>query len=225
MSGNDGANAVQLSSFGISTTGSPCWSPDGKLIVFDSRVEGLSNIYIVDPKGGVPQKLDIDIPDNNAPRWSHDGKWIYFENGEDSHRPTIWKVSSSGGHAVQIAGAEAEMPTESGDGRYVYFVRQSHLWRIGTDGSGEQQIAEMPRVRFDAWTPVGTGIYFISAESEREIRFFDLNTKSTRVIYVMEKSPPWGWVGGLPVSSDGKWLLVPQVDEESSDLMMIEHWQ
>ena len=225
MADNDGANAVQLTSFGVTSTGSPCWSPDGKLIVFDSRVEGLSNIYIVDPQGGVPKKLNIDIPDNNAPHWSHDGKWIYFENGEDSHRPTIWKVPSSGGHAVQIAGAEAEMPTESGDGRYVYFVRQRHLWRVGTDGSGEQQIAEMPPVRFDAWTPVGTGIYFISAESEREIRFFDLNTKSTRVIYVMEKSPPWGWVGGLPVSSDGKWLLVPQVDEQSSDLMLVENWQ
>src|SRR5262252_2152804 len=32
------------------------------------------------------------------------------------------------------------------------------------------------------------------------------------------------WVGELPVSNDGKWLLFPQRDEISSDLMMIENW-
>jgi hypothetical protein len=32
-------------------------------------------------------------------------------------------------------------------------------------------------------------------------------------------------MGGLPVSSDGKLLLFSQVDEQSSDLMMIENWR
>jgi hypothetical protein len=40
----------------------------------------------------------------------------------------------------------------------------------------------------------------------------------------LEKSPP-AWIDGMPVSSDGKWLLFPQVDEQSSNLMMIENWQ
>ncbi len=33
------------------------------------------------------------------------------------------------------------------------------------------------------------------------------------------------YAGGLSVSSDGKWLLFPQVDEASSDIMMVENWQ
>jgi hypothetical protein len=41
----------------------------------------------------------------------------------------------------------------------------------------------------------------------------------------MEKDPPWAYVGGLPVSSDVKWLLFPQVDDQSSDLMLIENWR
>jgi hypothetical protein len=28
----------------------------------------------------------------------------------------------------------------------------------------------------------------------------------------------------MPVSSDGKWLLFPQVDQQSSNLMLIENW-
>jgi len=33
-----------------------------------------------------------------------------------------------------------------------------------------------------------------------------------------------GWIGGMPVSSDGRWLFFPQLDEQSSNLMMIENW-
>jgi hypothetical protein len=32
-------------------------------------------------------------------------------------------------------------------------------------------------------------------------------------------------MGGLPVSSDGKWMLFSQLDEQSSDLVMIENWR
>ena len=79
----------------------------------------------------------------------------------------------------------------------------------------------------DAWFPTEAGIYFLSENSNTkraEIEFFDLKSRTTRLIYVMEKSPPWIYIGGLPVSSDGKWLLFPQVDEQSSDLMMVENW-
>jgi Tol biopolymer transport system component len=229
MSNADGSNPVQLSSFGIQMTGTPRWSPDGKFIAFDSRVEGEANIYIVDPHEGVPRKLDIDIRGNNLPNWSHDGKWIYFENGEDSQHATVWKVPTTGGHAIQLVGQEAIQPTESPDGKYVYFVRHLSLWRVQPDGGAAEPVSGMPQLSGggDAWFPTGSGIYYLSLNSKTkkaEIKFFDLKSRTTRVIYVMEKNPPWAYVGGLPVSSDGKWLLFPQVDEQSSDLMLIENW-
>ena len=58
-----------------------------------------------------------------------------------------------------------------------------------------------------------------------EIDFFDLNTQNVRRVFGLEKSPPTEWMGGLPVSSDGKWMLFSQLDEQSSDLMMIENWR
>ena len=224
VSDSDGSNAVQLSSFGIKMTGSAHWSPDGKLIAFDSRAGGEANIYIVDPHGGVPRKLAIDMRDNCFPTWSHDGNWIYFINGADAHKAQIWKVPSKGGHAVQIAKQEALFPLESPDGRYVYFSRNRALWRMGSDGTGEQQVQGMPLMGAmgEAWSPFGSGIYFFNEKGE--IDFFDLNTRKVRHVFVPEKSVG-GWIGGLPVSRDGKWLLFPQVDEQSSDLMMIENWR
>jgi Tol biopolymer transport system component/DNA-binding winged helix-turn-helix (wHTH) protein len=229
VSDSEGSDAVQLSSFGISQTGSPHWSPDGKLIAFDSRVAGESHIYIVDPQGGVPRKLTIDIRGNSSPSWSHDGKWIYFINGEDSNNARVWKVPSKGGHAVRVTQHEAFTPLESPDGRYVYFSHDRRLWRVRIDGTGEQQVQGMPQLGNlgEAWSPFRSGIYFLRDNNggKAEIDFFDLSTQNVRRVFVLEKALILDWMGGLPVSSDGKWLLFSQVDEQSSDLMMIENWR
>jgi len=235
MSGNsevwvsdaDGSNAVQVTSYGIQATGMPRWSPDGKQIAFDSRVGGEANIYIVDPNGGVPRKLSIDVHGNNLPNWSRDGRWIYFVNGEDAHVPEIWKVSSEGGRAIKIAATEATFPLESPDGQYVYFARKRRLWRAKTDGSAEQQVDGMPdlQVNRDTWVPTRSGIYFMAdANHQTEVRFFEFSSRRVKKVFTLDKSLP-GWSGGISISSDGKWLLYPQLDTLSSDLMMIENWK
>jgi Tol biopolymer transport system component len=222
---SDGSNAVQLTSFGINGTGTPRWSPDGKLIAFDSLVTGEHNIYLVDPQGGIPQKLEIDIHGNSLPGWSHDGSWIYFTNGDDANRPSVWKVPSHGGRAIQITQAQASYPLESLDGQYVYFIRNNRLWRVRTDGSAEQMVKGMQELsNVDEWFPSGSGIYFISRSGAKPaIEFFDFATERIRRVYEFERHVP-GYVGAMPVSNDGRWLFFPQLDEESSNLMMIENW-
>jgi Tol biopolymer transport system component len=77
----------------------------------------------------------------------------------------------------------------------------------------------------DAWSPFDSGIYFVGgANGKPEIDFFDLNSKTVRRILALEKPPP-EWMGGVPVSPDGRWLLFTQLDELSSDLMMVENWR
>jgi serine/threonine protein kinase/Tol biopolymer transport system component len=223
----EGSNAVQVTSYGIAATGMPRWSPDGKRIAFDSRVGGEANIYIVDPNGGVARKLSIDLHGNNLPSWSHDGRWIYFVNGEDARNSTIWRVSSEGGHAVRIAATEATFPQESLDGQYVYFARKRRLWRVRTDGSADQEVPGMPELQSngDTWVPTGSGIYFMTdVKHQTEVHFFDFSSQKVKRVFTLEKSLP-GWSGGVSISSDGKWLLYPQVDGLSSDLMMIENWK
>ena len=222
----DGSNAIQLSSFGTRVTGTPRWSADGKWIAFDSRAGGEANIYLVDRQGGVPRKLQIDIRGNNLPSWSHDGKWIYFTNGDDVSNESVWKVPSSGGHAVQVAQNPAFYPIESRDGQNVYFFRNRGLWRVRTDGVDEQAVRGMPELNSwgDKWFPFGSGIYFMSHFGGKSaIEYFDLKTEKVRRVYELEKPAP-GWIGAMAVSSDGRWMLFPQMDEQSSNLMLIENW-
>jgi Tol biopolymer transport system component/DNA-binding winged helix-turn-helix (wHTH) protein len=223
----DGSNAQQLTHFGLSSTGTPRWSPDGRLITFDARVGGEANIYIIDPHGGVPRKLDIDVRGNSVPSWSHDGRWIYFVNGDDAYNPTVWKVPSNGGHAVQIAKPAATFPLESPDGQYVYFARDLKLWRARTDGSMEEHVPGIPDFTFggNEWFPFGSGIYFLTHPGGKTvINLFDIQTKQVRPIFTLEKPTP-AWVQAMGISSDGKFMLYPQVDQASSDLMMVENWR
>jgi len=221
----DGSNARQVTDFRNPMTGTPRWSPDGKLIAFDSRVGGEANLYVVDPNGGVPHKLSIDRRNNSMPSWSKDGAWIYFT---DAHDFSFWKVPTNGGHAVQIAERPgASVVIESPDGGFVYFARDKKLWRAKTDGSTEEQVAGMPELNFlgDEWFPAEAGIYFLShANGKTMINLFDLQSRQTRPIFTLAKPTP-GWIGGMPVSRDGKFMLYPQVDSASSDLMMIGNWR
>jgi len=78
----------------------------------------------------------------------------------------------------------------------------------------------------DAWSPFRSGIYFLRDNNGKaEIDFFDLSTQNVRRVFVLEKPLILSYMGGLPVSSDGKWLLFSQVDEQSTDVMMIENWR
>jgi Tol biopolymer transport system component/DNA-binding winged helix-turn-helix (wHTH) protein len=225
----DGSNALQLTSFGIRGTGTPRWSPDGKLIAFDSRIGGSgdeSKIYLVDPNGSAPRKLNIDLRDSSVPSWSRDGRWIYFTHGS-AFDSSIWKVPSEGGHATQVVQSPAFLQMESPDGQYLYFTRKQRLWRVATSGSAEEEVKGMPELSGvgSGWFPAQAGIYYVADNgSKQEIDFFDLHTKQSRRVFGLEKESPL-WMGGMPVSSDGKWLLYPQVDEESSDLMMVDNWR
>jgi Tol biopolymer transport system component len=223
----DGSNAIPLTSFGIRATGTPRWSPDGSTIAFDSRATGEANIYLIDPKRGTPRRLEItNIRGNNVPSWSHDGQWIYFVNGEDAHQPSVWKVPAQGGSAVEVARAPATYPIESPDGRFLYFIRAYRLWRSNTDGTAQEEVEGMHSMKNlgDKWVPFGGGIYFLAEVNNKvELDLFDLQTGRTRNIKTLDGAPPQ-WMGQMSISSDGKWIIYPQVDASTTNLMMIEGW-
>ena len=228
MADADGSRAQQMTFFTDAITGTPRWSPDGSQIVFDSRI-GFedSAIYVIGRDGGTPRKLQIDLQGNAQPSWSHDGRWIYFSNGADEGPTSICKVPATGGHAVCFSGQGSGFPLESFDGSLIYFCRDEHIYSVRPDGTDAQLLPDIPPNIFlgDEWFPARKGIYFIQHPHHRaEIKFYDFETRSTRSLYTMERPTP-PWIGGMPVSRDGKWMLVPQEDQSSSGIMMMQGWK
>jgi hypothetical protein len=113
---------------------------------------------------------------------------------------------------------------ESPDGRHLYFVGQSGLLvRTDTDGHDLEEIRDIGPVNVGTWVPVDDGIYFINYRSGGVgIAFFDFATRGMRPIYKLRKRLP-AYVGGMSVYRN--WLLFPQLDYQTSDLVMIENWK
>jgi Tol biopolymer transport system component/DNA-binding winged helix-turn-helix (wHTH) protein len=229
----DGANTVELFSHSR-TLGSPNWSPDGKRIAFDSDLEGDMDIYVVRATGGKPVRLTTDPADDNIPSWSRDGNWVYFTSLRSGRRQ-VWKAPAGGGEAVQVTKNGGFAAMESADGRSVFYTNKIDqtpmtgidtasmaLWKIEIIGGEESRV--LPSVAWRAFAPVNNGIYFIpepGADGKYFIRFLNFATGKVRMVATIPRPPIWGF----SVSPDEHQILYSQVDEFSSDLMLVENFR
>ena len=228
MSDPDGTHLEQISNFKNDMTGTPRWSPDSQKIVFDSRWSGHPEVYISDISDLKPRKLVSNIPEMSEPSWSQDGKWIYFvmtTPGTVSGK--IYRCPASGGDGIAISGDGVDTPLESLDGKTVYFATEdafggplSVAWINASSPSNASALEGMPRLGgTQNWTVVSGGIYYTPAESPKSIYYFDFKAKRAHEIFKVDKD----FGSGLSVSGDGHWILYSQVDEEKSDIMLVEH--
>jgi dipeptidyl aminopeptidase/acylaminoacyl peptidase len=205
-------------------TGSPRWSPDGKQIVFDSRHEGQSDIYVISAEGGVPRRLTTGPKENETPSWSHDGRWIFY-TVEDEGRYEIWKIPTDGGVAVRVVQNGGLWPSESGDGKSLYYMADG-LFRYDFVSGSESHVINPLENNGNEWCLCGNALCYIerSPPTGRFVRFDPV----TRTSHTMTLDPgPLAGDGayGIDVSPDGKWLLYTRADSIESDVMIIENFR
>ena len=227
ISDADGTNLVQVSNFGYPLTGTPHWSPDSQKIAFDSRVSGITEVYIADISELVARKLATNTIEASEPSWSHDGKWIYFLSGVADGQK-LYRCPATGGPAIALSKSPATGPLETFDRKLVIFADKLStpvLKVVSPDHPGEESaLPGMPQVK-DAylWTVVAKGIYFVPADAPHSIRFFDFASKRISPVADVDKDLR-SWIGGLSASPDGRWIIYSQVDESTSDIMLVEHF-
>jgi Tol biopolymer transport system component len=214
----DGSNPVQLTTMGHS--GSPRWSPDGQRLAIDSITSGNWQIYIMGAHGGRPRRLTNSTANDMRPSWSHDGRWIYFGSNRSGGTQQIWKVPVSGGEPVQVTTHGGFNPFESKDGKAIYYAKSeeflSSLWKVPVEGGEEELVLES--VFNTAFALTQNGIYFISQPG---LSYFRFSTGTSKRLLAIQR----GTHIGLTVSPDEKWLLYPQVDQDGSDLVLVENFR
>lgn len=145
-----------------------CASPDGKHVVFVSWRGGKQNLWRLDFDDGSLTRL-TNGDGEGYPSCSPDGLWVVYQNGLGVGKPTLWRISVSGGTPQQLVETFSSKPAMSHDGkRIAYIYMDADRWRIGvisSDGGKILQSLDLPASMIDhliRWAPDGEALYYIS---------------------------------------------------------------
>jgi Tol biopolymer transport system component len=196
----------------------PRWSPDGDLIVFESRRSGTWDLWAVRPDGSGLQRLTDDSGNDRQPTWSPAGGRIAFVS-DRAGSPDLYVLELGGRPQRVVAweGREAQ-PDWSPDGRRLVFVSdrsgEPRLWTVSVDGGTPRPLstadfaAAAPR-----WSPDGSviacGTRALSDGAEDDIVLLDAEGEAPPMLVTKGPGnathPVWTragdaliWVGSPP---------------------------
>jgi Tol biopolymer transport system component/DNA-binding winged helix-turn-helix (wHTH) protein len=221
---SDGSTPMQLT-FLSSYCGAPRWSVSGREIVFSAQPQGNADLFVISADGGQPRQLTTDSSDETAPNYSRDGRWIYFASDRGGSW-NIWRMPAEGGPATQVTRNGGFFASESPDGQYLYYAKAidaAGLWRVPLSGGSEEKVLDSPPSGFwGYWAVSANGIYYVDEPAPRaRIRFRNFRTGRDSVVKVMSNAARIGSLG-MSLSPNGSTMLFGQLDQFTSDLMLVE---
>ena len=180
----------------LSMDGSPCWSPDGKRIVFVGEdKEWTSDIYVMNADGREKKNLTNNPDIYLTPCWSPDGKRIAFQLGASFGKGEIYVMNADGSGQKRLTNNNTDdgQPCWSPDGKQIAFAsgqdRRCEIYVMNDDGSGQKRLTN--NRAYDGspcWSPdgkkiafqlglYGTGeIYVMNADGSEQKRLTSNNT-------------------------------------------------
>jgi Tol biopolymer transport system component/DNA-binding winged helix-turn-helix (wHTH) protein len=122
----------------------PQYSPDGTKIAFMSDRSGTMEIWVADRDGNSEYQLTA-VGDAGTPRWSPDSRSIVFDASGKETR-FIYSISLAGGSPKMLTedkrDAEADCPSWSRDGKWIYFASKHQVWKMPANGGAATQITQ-----------------------------------------------------------------------------------
>jgi Tol biopolymer transport system component/DNA-binding winged helix-turn-helix (wHTH) protein len=209
----DGSDPQKLTSFDKGWPGTPRWSPDGKWIVFDSRLGEHSHITLVDSEGRNQHDTVAGDYENVVPSWSRDGKFIYFASNRTG-KWQVWKRKLATGEETQVTRNGGFGAFESYDAKTLYYSRfdGGGLWSMPTGGGAEQHITNaLHRGYWGYFAVTEAGIYLLDVDAvpRPTIMYYGFQTRQLRPVLQLEEHP-LPWAANLSASRDGRILLITQ---------------
>jgi serine/threonine protein kinase/Tol biopolymer transport system component len=124
----------------------PQYSPDGKLIAFESGRSGANGIWISAADGySAVELFSRSGVGSGTPRWSPDGQRIAFDSNLEGNFD-IYVMRASGGKPTRLTmdSADDVAPSWSRDGRWVYFASERsgrrETWKVLAGGGETLQV-------------------------------------------------------------------------------------
>ena len=137
-------------------------------IVFTSRRDGNSEIYVMDTDGGNQENLTNHPAYDAQPDWSPDGRKIAFVSGRDGSPSQIHVMDADGKNVIKLTigwGGKSD-PDWSPDGRKIAFTvdnlfpKEDHIAVMDADGKNRKKLED--QAMYPSWSPDGGEIAFVS---------------------------------------------------------------
>ena len=135
-------------------------------------------------------------------------------------------MPAEGGKATQITTKGGMLPRESVDGKTIYYLKfNAHeIWSVPAQGGREVKVVGPIHGYPAGFAVTAKGIYYPAPPHSGELRFIRFHSFATG------QSTPVATVNrpvdlGMSVSPDSKYLLFDQIDESSSDLIIVENFR
>jgi Tol biopolymer transport system component len=168
------------------------------------------------------------------PSWSQDGRWIYFCSNRTGEFQ-IWKVPAEGGQAVRVTKNGGFEAVEGPDGHYLYYSKMeknearsgsAHLWKISLQ-NGEESLAFERSIYLRYWAVTDRGIYFVPSDWSHHpaVELYSFATGQVTQVVPLERPPVAYGNPGLTISPDGRWILCALVEQDTSDIMLVENFR
>ncbi|HEY7566130.1 MAG TPA: protein kinase [Gemmatimonadaceae bacterium] len=196
----------------------------GDWLLFDSNLNGNSDIYRIPLGGGTVQRLTSDPADDFAAALAPDGREFAFHSFRTGSRDIfLQRIGDDSAHQLTNTGAQECCVSWSPDGRAIAFADFSSTGRLSimrrdSAGGWSAPVQRLPRGFINVWAPdgrtiaVATGRTIRGALQAERLELVPVDSGAPTVLYAVRDTINDPSVGDPTWSPDGKGLYFKSHD-------------
>jgi Tol biopolymer transport system component len=167
------------------------WSRDGRWIVLSSARAGSFTLWRVPIEGGRPEPITSGAGEDAEPAISNDGQRLIYTNARTTQSLMLLNPASGEQKELFAQRETIGFPVFSPDGKRIAFFQavagDVHLFVIGTDGNGRQQVSRgQGKEILPAWSGDGSSLYFYAVKPALSFRKLTIGGGATTEVAAWE---------------------------------------